>query len=267
MESQPQGSVRKNIALKLRDQSSFKKEGVDNAELVEQYNHLKWNHPVTLCGRALKDPLLHICENCSLPVLIYGRMKRCRHAFCRDCAKKSAGVCPKCQEADQTFEEASIGTVHICTHGGGRYDNSGCGRSYLSQRDLEAHRLYRHTKDKGLGQSVVPTHLSVPAPQSAMPGFTLPPFFQMPPRLPPGFTANLPPPPAMPMATVLRPLPPNPMVVGMRPNPLGAVGTTSLLPPPPAPPFPTAPRPLPTTGAAVPPTVSAGTVWTAPFKQ
>ena len=58
-----------------------------------------------------------------------------------------------------------------------RYDNTGCGRSYLSQRDLEAHRLYRHTKDKGLGQSVVPT-LSVPPPHAAMAGFALPPFFQ-----------------------------------------------------------------------------------------
>ena len=25
-----------------------------------------------------------------------------------------------------------------------RYDNKGCGRSYLSQRDLEAHAIYRH---------------------------------------------------------------------------------------------------------------------------
>ena len=61
----------------------------------------------------------------------------------------------------------------ICTC---RYDNSGCGRSYLSLRDLEAHRLYRHTKDKGLGQAA---HLTAPPPQAHMAGF-LPQFFQMP---------------------------------------------------------------------------------------
>ena len=46
--------------------------------------------------------------------------KRCRHAFCRDCAKKAGGICPKCKEGDQVFEEASMGNVYICTHGGGR---------------------------------------------------------------------------------------------------------------------------------------------------
>ena len=31
-----------------------------------------------------------------------------------------------------------------------RYDNKGCGRSYLSQRDLDAHIAYRHNKDKNI---------------------------------------------------------------------------------------------------------------------
>ena len=35
---------------------------------------LKWDHKLNLIGRPVKDPLLHICEICSLPVLIYGRM-------------------------------------------------------------------------------------------------------------------------------------------------------------------------------------------------
>ena len=116
-------------------------DGGEGVEGNQDYSVFKWDHPVNLCGRPVKDPLLHLCEICSLPVLIYGRMvcvcmscdcgrvnslthlfiqKRCRHAFCRDCAKKAAGVCPKCNEEDQTFEEASMGTVHICTHGGGR---------------------------------------------------------------------------------------------------------------------------------------------------
>ncbi len=142
----------------------------DRADAVEprDYSQLKWDHAIHLCGRGIKDPLLHLCEVCSLPILIYGRMvsiclsitvtveppdngptlmpfverlssfegslecistfslsfelqKRCRHAFCRDCAKKAGGVCPKCKEGDQTFEEASMGSVYICTHAGGRY--------------------------------------------------------------------------------------------------------------------------------------------------
>ena len=54
------------------------------------------------------------------PYVLIWPQKRCRHAFCRDCAKKAGGVCPRCHEAEQTFEEASMGSVHVCTHGGGR---------------------------------------------------------------------------------------------------------------------------------------------------
>lgn len=46
--------------------------------------------------------------------------KHCRHTFCRDCAKKAEGECPKCHESDQVFEEASMGSVYVCTNGGGR---------------------------------------------------------------------------------------------------------------------------------------------------
>ena len=43
-----------------------------------------------------------------------------------------------------------------------RYDNKGCGRSYLSQRDLDAHILYRHSKDKPLAPSLQPSGLKNP---------------------------------------------------------------------------------------------------------
>lgn len=39
-------------------------------------DELRWDHKVNLIGRPIKDPLLHICEVCSLPILIYGRMVR-----------------------------------------------------------------------------------------------------------------------------------------------------------------------------------------------
>ena len=35
---------------------------------------LKWDYTVNLIGRGVQDPLMHICEICSLPILIYGRM-------------------------------------------------------------------------------------------------------------------------------------------------------------------------------------------------
>ena len=40
------------------------------------YSEYKWDHRLHLIGRPVKDPLLHLCEQCSLPVLIYGRMVR-----------------------------------------------------------------------------------------------------------------------------------------------------------------------------------------------
>jgi hypothetical protein len=162
------GSVRRNIALKLKEPqastvtpSSHASSASNDSKVTpvgpaistssggptahKAYEKLQWDHSLKLIGRPMpKYPLLHICEQCDLPILIYGRMKHCRHTFCRDCAKKAAGECPKCHEGDQTFEEASMGNMYICTYGGGRYDNKGCGRSYLSQRDLDAHIAYRH---------------------------------------------------------------------------------------------------------------------------
>ncbi len=57
-----------------------------------------------------------VCLNSVLLVL----QKKCRHALCRTCAKKGSGECPKCKETDQTFDEAPMGSVFICTHQGGR---------------------------------------------------------------------------------------------------------------------------------------------------
>ena len=37
---------------------------------------LKYDQHLILIGRAMKDPLLHLCEICTLPILIYGRMVR-----------------------------------------------------------------------------------------------------------------------------------------------------------------------------------------------
>lgn len=167
--------------------------------IIQTGSSLRWDHKVNLLGRAVADPLMHICETCLLPILIYGRMKRCRHAFCRDCAKRAQGTCPRCKEPEQTFEEASMGNVYICTHGGGRYDNNGCGRSYLSQRDLEAHITYRHKDKTSLIGAPQPT-VDLTS-QTALTSLTMPPFFTMPAGLPPNFPLqSLPPmpPPTIP---------------------------------------------------------------------
>lgn len=61
-----------------------------------------------------------------------------------------------------------------------RYDNKGCGRSYLSQRDLDAHILYRHSKDKPLAAPIQPPGLKNPMPSFPIaffqPGIVRPEF-------------------------------------------------------------------------------------------
>lgn len=39
----------------------------------------------------------------------------------------------------------------MCTHGGSRYGTTGCRRTYLSQRDLQAHINHRH-----INQATIP---------------------------------------------------------------------------------------------------------------
>ena len=54
-----------------------------------------------------------------------------------------------------------------------RYDNKGCGRSYLSQRDLDAHIAYRHNKDKNIqgGAPGIPPPPPAPAPMHSIAAF------------------------------------------------------------------------------------------------
>lgn len=46
-------------------------------------------------------------------------------------------MCPRCMEKVSRVEQTGLGTVFMCTHGGTRYGNAGCRRTYLSQRDLQ----------------------------------------------------------------------------------------------------------------------------------
>lgn len=106
---------------------------------------LKWDHKVNLIGEKVLNPMIHCCDQCEKPILIYGRMIPCKHVFCLRCARSEPiKICPRCKEKVVRVEQSGLGTVFMCTHGGSRYGNTGCRRTYLSQRDLQAHINHRH---------------------------------------------------------------------------------------------------------------------------
>ncbi|XP_063407476.1 E3 ubiquitin-protein ligase Hakai-like isoform X2 [Mytilus trossulus] len=173
-------SVKKNIAIKLKQPSRPRgrprktsappkqkkvqvveeKEEFGEDDLIEppifkqgpgeplhQNGHLKWNSKVNLIGEKVVDPLIHCCELCHVPILLYGRMIPCKHVFCLDCARKTDKMCSKCDEPVQRIEQSALGTVYVCSYGGAKHGVEGCRRTYLSQRDLQAHVNHRHLKE------------------------------------------------------------------------------------------------------------------------
>lgn len=111
----------------------------------EPMTKLKWNHKVSLIGEKVLNPMIHCCDQCLKPILIYGRMIPCKHVFCLKCAREEPSkACPRCKEKVVRVEQSGLGTVFMCSHGGSRYGNTGCRRTYLSQRDLQAHINHRH---------------------------------------------------------------------------------------------------------------------------
>ena len=109
---------------------------------------LDWDHDVDLIGKKVLNPMIHCCEKCAKPILVYGRLIPCKHVFCFACAcADQSAPCPKCAEKILRVERAALGSIFMC---GRRVDNSsskgGCGRTYLSQRDLHAHIQHRHVK-------------------------------------------------------------------------------------------------------------------------
>ena len=55
----------------------------------------------------------------------------------------------RCKDPVQRIEQSALGTVFLCTYGGSKHSNDGCRRTYLSQRDLNAHIQHRHLKAEG----------------------------------------------------------------------------------------------------------------------
>lgn len=116
----------------------------------EPFKRLEWKHKVMMIGEKVLNPMIHCCDRCELPILTYGRMIPCKHVFCLMCAKQEQAsavrefVCPRCKDKVSRVEQSGLGSVFMCTHGGTRYNNKGCRRTYLSQRDLQAHINHRH---------------------------------------------------------------------------------------------------------------------------
>ena len=77
----------------------------------------------------------------------------CKHVFCLSCATQSltpgaTSTCPRCCDKVVRVEQAGLGSIYMCSHGGSRYGSNGCRRTYLSQRDLQAHIQHRHIKQQ-----------------------------------------------------------------------------------------------------------------------
>jgi len=115
---------------------------------------LDWDHKVNLVGKKVMNPMIHCCDKCLKPILIYGRMIPCKHVFCLGCAKQEERTCPRCGDKVSRVEQAGLGNIFLCTQGGSRYGNNGCRRTYLSSRDLSAHIAHRHNDSKPVGKEV-----------------------------------------------------------------------------------------------------------------
>ncbi|XP_067091005.1 E3 ubiquitin-protein ligase Hakai isoform X1 [Osmerus mordax] len=107
-----------------------------------------WDYRLNLLGEKDDTPV-HFCDKCGLPIKVYGRMIPCKHVFCHDCAvlheKKMDKMCPgltlySCTDAVQRIEQCLRGSLYMCSI------VQGCKRTYLSQRDLQAHINHRHMK-------------------------------------------------------------------------------------------------------------------------
>lgn len=83
MDSVPkEGGISNASAVGVLVSGSGSGEVPPSLDPTKEYENLKWDHTPRLCGRPIKDPLLHVCEICSLPVLIYGRMVRSLSLLC-----------------------------------------------------------------------------------------------------------------------------------------------------------------------------------------
>ncbi|CAL8072167.1 unnamed protein product [Orchesella dallaii] len=105
---------------------------------------LSWDHQYLPMGEKVASPNIHMCITCRLPIRLYGRLIPCKHIFCHVCAVKQGDRCSCCDDRVSRIEKAPLGSVFMCLHGGIQFGYEGCRRTYLSQRDLQAHFNHRH---------------------------------------------------------------------------------------------------------------------------
>ncbi|ERE74180.1 E3 ubiquitin-protein ligase [Cricetulus griseus] len=157
--------------------------------------HLFWDFKINILGEKDDTPV-HFCDKCGLPIKVYGRMIPCKHVFCYDCAilheKKGDKMCPGCSDPVQRIEQCTRGSLFMCSI------VQGCKRTYLSQRDLQAHINHRHMR---AGKPVTRASLENVHPPIAPPPTDIPDRFIMPPdkhhmsHIPPKQHILMPPPP------------------------------------------------------------------------
>ncbi|XP_071818327.1 uncharacterized protein [Apostichopus japonicus] len=114
--------------------------------MMEAAFPITWDQKINLIGKKIENPRLHLCEKCNFPILIYGRMIPCKHVFCFDCAKTTEKTCLRCGDSVSRVEQSLQGQIFMCEYGAPKHSHSGCRRTYLSQRDLQAHVNHRHKK-------------------------------------------------------------------------------------------------------------------------
>ncbi|XP_075907553.1 E3 ubiquitin-protein ligase Hakai isoform X2 [Nelusetta ayraudi] len=137
-----------------------------------------WDYKLNLIGERDEVPI-HFCDKCGHPIHLYGRMIPCKHVFCYDCAllheKKGDKMCPgltlySCTDPVQRIEQCHRGSLYMCSV------VPGCKRTYLSQRDLQAHVNHRHMrapKSSSSSSRAEPVHLA-PVPDVAPDRFRMP---------------------------------------------------------------------------------------------
>ncbi|KAJ3611976.1 hypothetical protein NHX12_020255 [Muraenolepis orangiensis] len=136
-----------------------------------------WDYKLNLIGE--KDDIpVHFCDKCGLPINLYGRMIPCKHVFCYECAllheKKGDKMCPgltmySCTDQVQRIEQCQRGSLYMCSI------VQSCKRTYLSQRDLQAHVNHRHMRAaKAAAAAGRPEALHLP-PADLSDRFRLPP--------------------------------------------------------------------------------------------
>lgn len=131
---------------------------LDRSATLQTINSLDWDHKLNLIGMKMVNATIHTCEICQQPILIYGRMIPCKHVFCISCARTSIlpttnasnenskdprQRCHRCRDPVSRVDPARLGAVFLCEHGDGE-----CKRTYMSQRDLDAHFQHRHMKQQ-----------------------------------------------------------------------------------------------------------------------